>query len=73
MDSEKRLCVKCKHCNQTPVEGGSCDYFCTVNRREEIHIVTGIVALTGTFSCYYMRDEKYGKCGPEGKLWEPKL
>lgn len=59
-----KLCWDCKHC-----QWGTATHYSRCRRSLELDLVDG--AHTPEV-CYYVR-APYGKCGPEGKLYEPGL
>ena len=63
--SQIKLCKDCKH--HTAILSDWCNALVT----ESTNLVTGKVEKSGHHYCEILRD--YGfRCGPEGKLWEPK-
>jgi hypothetical protein len=70
--TKPKLCKDCKHCVTTSSGDSMVEtivHFCTVDKREEIDVVSGQVITVGTRNCYDMRREK-SKCGLRGKFWE---
>lgn len=67
-----RLCVHCRHFS--PCAPLSNDGLCLADKPERVAIeskVTGKMVWRWEFATT-MRGDDEGKCGPQGKWWEPK-
>lgn len=71
----EKICKDCKYSVKDEYgfqryEGNR--YYCSATQERKVDPVTGEAHTIKTHLCYDMRSTD-GACGPEGKLWEPRL
>lgn len=76
-ETTAKICIDCKFCEEewsTDCAGVVIfSYNCTaISFYKSVNIITGSRRKVGVKSCTSMRRRFFGKCGPEGELWEPK-
>ena len=71
---EPKLCIHCKHFKKnmfSQAKFGKCT-LSPIVIEDDNYDVTGIVATEKLDHQYCVIVRKYGECGPEGKLYNPK-